>query len=1359
MESYIKPNIVTPTGLAYDPQSTNLYFSSSSEGTIKSYNFSTSQTEIIQDDIINAKGIVCNNNGELYFLYPNNSGNKEIIAKNSITGAYSIVFRNNTEFNTGVKNENGEDIKILNGNNFVTNANGITFDSCGNLYFTCLETGLIGQIETSGRMHTLWRTPDQSTIYAYNTYAKLTDKPYDIKVGKKNKYNYLYYTNYGRNEIMEVLIPDTKSSNYDSNLNYIFTTYVNDTLVYAYERKEIGNMMNTYFNPKVIQTDLLNGPKGIIFDSDGNLYCANDASGGFITKKKSTTNTVTILCNNLGAPNFLEMVEQQVVCSCSNNITIIDSISGNILRILNDQHLTNITNIIFNDISNINNNVSDIAWCCDNLSIYKFNAENQQITKVYDYDSNIGIGPYDIAFGGEGHIYGTFFNNNNNIGTICGFVELSNGIFAKVPLFSSNVYGAPFGITIDTDNNIYCSYYTVKKILKFSINPEDEEQNYTETIFFDFKLPFNVNNNNQTQLLFNPGTLKQDNEGCIYCLNNGNYFLNKTRDINSVISIILKFNKDGNILFSYYTTSMKLFNFSLNVFGDIYGVCKPTIDAIPTDHLIKLLPSNTDKILDSSGNFYWIKSDIIDLCSTIIVKDPEYLTREPIVNYADIGPNYYPVRPQTISPVEDTISVINLLNPRGITINNITGQIYITSLNTVGIFTTTSYVKLVDAISNPTGITVDGDGNVYVCNYNRNNIIKLNFYDMSPTVFIPYVRNPINLVIGKNYKEWQSGDSTSWITGLFYNNKDHTYYHTTRAATQNFHKIEYLYCLNRGNTLYQYAINNSGITDSYNYGMPGVDYRLPIGIGIVNLGNNIVENINSICSSKTNKIYFAQNKNNTVISYDFGEQYYKLPYWFFMDLNKLRNYTEHVRFTKQTYGNNKMFVASGLNDPVGIVCDYDGNLYICDSIESNYISDHKIYVVDTQGYTEVFVTKYDIQNSISNLIVTKLGPIDTDIQNNIYCVVNGNVIIKITKDKVITKLIDMNFKINYFKIGDSKVNLTVSDKSPWGSNIPYHHYIFSIFVSDTIKGYIYRINSNLTIDTIYKPIINSPVGITFYGSKLIFTNNDDGELCCFNYTENKITGNPYKYDTATFTSNIVNPTALFTYTSPVNNTKFLFWTNGLDRTKIPMPDTIGNTYRTQQPIGCLVNGTSPTTMNFSNKDSIAHYGLYVKTNASSNTIIELYYTLYYKSQIVRCLIETLNNSFNIIEERIILTSSNGLSNPAGITVDLNNNIYVTNFTNNTIIKYKYYNNTWTQDISIIFDNASFSGPFSIVFDNNYKFLYCSYYNNSSIVKYNEQGVVVGEYYAYEGLGPRCLTFSELGELFCTFQNSSMIIKI
>ncbi len=909
METLFKSTVFNPTGLVYNKNTDELYYANYS-GEI--YSYSENNSTLIQTGVKSAAGICMDSNNGLYVGYPaaNPETQSIVISRKNFKGLTNPFFINNSTYVDGVDDE-GNDIIKTNGSSYVSNITGIASDTDNNIYFTCASSGLIGQIDRNGRMHTLWRNHlknNEEKIVVDN----FTNKPYDIKVGPKSLAfsNILFYTNNGNNTLMYVKIPNTadkytvdpnpgsEKKDFDTNMAWLF-----NELAVNPNNPDYIKIKNRYFNPTVLINASgalglnniwsgvgLNDPRGIAFDDNKNLYCAN-YTGGKITKYNFDTKKNTVYIDELGGPNFLACKgDGTLFCSCyqDNTIIIINNSGQKSTYISNN--FVNLPNKIITDSEN------NIIWSTT-YGLYKTNINGETLTY-----SNIFInkgdysGPYDLTFDNIGNLYGTYTKNfdENNDGTIQNteiiikFSATDNNIYEY---FSDNsgIYGKFNGIEIDVFNNIFLSYGEESgTILKINYDNDDNMYIYK-----------------YNQSISYPGQLKIGNLGVLYCLSNNGASIHK-----------IVTNKD-NINLGYSSLYIEFTGF--------------TIRSFTINKLDMMYCTTASKILKVYNN----KISILEN-----------------------------------SNFSDTISN-SLVNGFGIDINS-EGVLFCcnTSNNTISYIRSSKIYS--DLIYKPQGITKDKIGNIYICNYIHNNIIKMHRTTNQFTVFYSNIKNPLCISFGN----------------IVYNNNP---------------LFAQLYILTTENKIFRLDIpdisndNNSNVT-------------------ILELASGFTADIysNIICDDNDN-IYITNVTDGNIIKYNFNNHQNNID-------EKLgdKKYEEYnyliTNNSEVTNFSIKNIFYYGLFSPFGIAFNSSNKcIYV-----SNY-TNNTIYKISMESKGEVFIE--------NNVNLKNPKSIIFDNLNNLYCICNENTIIKIDQNKLITTIIYDPTLYLHTIILDSNNNIIAVDYS------------------------------------------------------------------------------------------------------------------------------------------------------------------------------------------------------------------------------------------------------------------------------------------------------------------------------------------
>jgi len=196
----------------------------------------------------------------------------------------------------------------------------------------------------------------------------------------------------------------------------------------------------------------LKDPRGLAFDTSGNLYAGNWTNPGTISKFNSSgvyQSNITSNLTNVAGLAFDSSGNLYAVNRVGNTISKFNS-SGN--------YLSNIT-------TNLNVPMGLAIDSSGNL--YAANAGNSTISKFNSsgvYQSNITSNlnsPIGLAFDSSGNLYAA----NSSSNTISKFD--SSGAYVSVGSIPTTNLSVPIGLAFDSSGNLYAANSTSKTISKF----------------------------------------------------------------------------------------------------------------------------------------------------------------------------------------------------------------------------------------------------------------------------------------------------------------------------------------------------------------------------------------------------------------------------------------------------------------------------------------------------------------------------------------------------------------------------------------------------------------------------------------------------------------------------------------------------------------------------------------------------------------------------------------------------------------------------------------------------------------------------------------------------------------------------
>jgi DNA-binding beta-propeller fold protein YncE len=229
----------------------------------------------------------------------------------------------------------------------------------------------------------------------------------------------------------------------------LYVTLNNNTIV-SYDTT--GNVGETILATKsTFASTNLNNPRGLAFDTSGNLYAGNWTNPGTISKFNSSGVYQSNITSNLSYVAALAF----------------DS-SGNLYAVNRGGNTISKFNSSGNYLSNITTNMNvpyGLAIYSGNL--YVANAGDSTISKfdssgvyISNITTNLGS-PYGLAFDSSGNLYAA----NNSSNTISKFD--SSGAYVNIGSIGSTNLSGPSGLAFDSSGNLYASNGTSKTISKF----------------------------------------------------------------------------------------------------------------------------------------------------------------------------------------------------------------------------------------------------------------------------------------------------------------------------------------------------------------------------------------------------------------------------------------------------------------------------------------------------------------------------------------------------------------------------------------------------------------------------------------------------------------------------------------------------------------------------------------------------------------------------------------------------------------------------------------------------------------------------------------------------------------------------
>jgi DNA-binding beta-propeller fold protein YncE len=240
-------------------------------------------------------------------------------------------------------------------------------------------------------------------------------------------------------------------------VDMLYVTLTNNTIV-TYDTT--GNVGTTIAASKAtFASTNLSGPRGLAFDTSGNLYAAN-YGGGTISKFNSSGAFLSQINSNLDGPFGLAFDSSGNLYAANNvDDTISKFNSSGVYQSNITSNLNRPFGLAFDSSGNlyaVNTGLGEPPGAAAN-TISKFNSSGGYVSNITTNLSN----PYGLAFDSTGNLYAANYGNN----TISKFN--SSGAYVSVGSIGSTNLSGPAGLAFDTSGNLYAANYSNNTISKF----------------------------------------------------------------------------------------------------------------------------------------------------------------------------------------------------------------------------------------------------------------------------------------------------------------------------------------------------------------------------------------------------------------------------------------------------------------------------------------------------------------------------------------------------------------------------------------------------------------------------------------------------------------------------------------------------------------------------------------------------------------------------------------------------------------------------------------------------------------------------------------------------------------------------
>lgn len=781
---YLNNNLIIngPKGLEID-SSNNIYIANS-----------------IENNIIKISNIKYNidNSGEIWY-----SGD-DIILLSSYTGLsspsdvafdkFNNLYISNTNMNNIIKYTNDATISTF--LDYIIKPNCLTFNYNNILFVGSLNNSFIYTI-SNNNINTF-------NIIDYNEDSIIVKNVYDIIFDNNNLDN--LYVSLETNDYSQIIVnnlsnyiicptynpelspDDTKYITYPLSYNYI-SFYKNDvssnllfngpTSITQAQEYYITN----YNNNTIVSLYL--GTTSLYYDGNSKLIypiCIQhkrviDITTLYVVNGTSTTGVSTITHAPYGT---------EIIVIKNNRYEYNFIITGDIPEYISSIYLYNNTTLYVSD--GINNKIYSISLTTDTtgVSTILINSTSNNIDLNHPYGLSINSNYLYISsyLSGKIHKYNLSDQTLNST-----FVLKLNGVDSEISL------SKPLDITIKDDGNVFLFVCLAgiggnKIVCINSIGTVYEFTNFPD----DFNGPTNISYYNN--FLY----IGMENNDYVIRININNYFpttntgfiivekYNYESIVSKVVNTIgIYFNEFGLLYFTSGSNNI----YRINIIGDIIIYNIPILNnpiSIASDifqdkyivtnkkDIIKITTVNSEPYADQL------------IINNITLSNPTAITRDYsgfsfyVISYID----------NTIVKISDIsgytangeildISGVQLSGPCGIAHSNILNCLFVANEYTKSILkislvdnTSTTYSSNLN-ISNPCGITVDDNGNVYISSYSTNNIyiitndnytklININYPDYFIDISNCIIETPTSLLIS------QSNESTLLLITSHSNN-------------------------------------------------------------------------------------------------------------------------------------------------------------------------------------------------------------------------------------------------------------------------------------------------------------------------------------------------------------------------------------------------------------------------------------------------------------------------------------------------------------------------------------------------------------------------------------------------------------
>lgn len=816
---------------------------------------------------------------------------------------------------------------------------------------------------------------------------------------------------------------------------------------------------------------LLNNPVGIALDSLRNIYVA-DVNNNVIEKitpnGNNTWNMVVIAGGNANAPNSKSRTATKV--KLNNPINMAKDSNGNIY------------------IADTNNNLIEKVDVNGNLTIFAGGGTNYPTTTAQPATSVYLVNPTGIAVDSSNNIYVSDTNNNviekitpaGQLSVIAGSVIGGVAVFSPstTPQYAITVkLGYPTSVAVDNLGNIYLN---------------DNNLGLIEKITLDYKLQIIAGGGSTVPstspidatlaLIGTPTGITVDSLGDVYVADSSYNLIEKITTVGS-INVIAGGGEFVPRTSPQLATSVKLnepIDVAVDSAGNIYI-------ADSSNNLIEKITTDGNLIVIAGGGEF-VPTTASQLATNVKLNEPTGVIVDSVGNIyiADSSNNFIEkitsgnlsviAGSKLILPKKIPQQATSLLlgNPKGVALDS-TGNVYITDTNNSFIekITTDGSLNIIAGdgssaptyssqlatnvqLGNPSGITVDSIGNIYVADTNNN--------------FIEKITNGNLTVI--------AGDGTNYATI----NKEPS--NTIQLNNPQGVAVDYLgnvFISDTNNNLIEKLLNGNLNVIS------GADVFDPRTIPQSSDNVNLI-NPSGVARDSTGNIYIAD-KNNNVIEKVTPE-------------GQLSVIAGGGVIYPTTTATNATQVK--LNSPTGVVVDSLDNIYIADTgnnLIEKVTSDGNIAVIAGVG-SQVKRPLYKPQPATS-VYLNSPNDVAVDSSGNIYIVDTENDYIeKVTPDGNISIIVggggnnptDFSQTATTIKLSkpvgisvDSSNNIYISDNEG--------DYIEQVTPDGKLKiiGGIYAVEPNMFYpEPLQQTRLNHPAGVCLDSSGNIYIANSFG---------------------------------------------------------------------------------------------------------------------------------------------------------------------------------------------------------------------------------------------------------------------------